>query len=55
MIGDKSLDVEFGLNAGVKPILVLTGYGQKDVYALKRPPEFVAENLLEAVKIVLEN
>jgi D-glycero-D-manno-heptose 1,7-bisphosphate phosphatase len=55
MIGDKSLDVEFGLNAGIKPILVLTGYGRKDVHELKRPPEFVAENLLEAVKIVLDN
>ncbi|MEP6903528.1 MAG: HAD family hydrolase [Actinomycetota bacterium] len=55
MIGDKKLDVELGLNAGIKPILVLTGYGKKDVAKLKRKPEFVAENLLEAVKLIIEN
>ena len=55
MIGDKNLDVELGLNAGIKPILVLTGYGEKHLPKLKRNPEFVAENLLEAVKIILRN
>lgn len=55
MIGDKNLDVELGLNAGVKPILVKTGYGEKHFPALERPPFAVAENLMEAVKIVLEN
>ncbi len=55
MIGDKKLDVELGLNAGIKPILVLTGYGKKDVEQLKRKPDFVAENLLEAVKLILQN
>ncbi len=55
MIGDKILDVELGLNAGIKPILVLTGYGEKHLSKLKRKPEFVAENLLEAVKIILNN
>ena len=55
MIGDKKLDVELGLNAGIKPILVLTGYGKKHLPELKRPPFAVAENLLEAVKIILEN
>ena len=55
MIGDKNLDVELGLNAGIKPILVLTGYGKKHLSELKRPPFAVAQNLLEAVKIILEN
>jgi D-glycero-D-manno-heptose 1,7-bisphosphate phosphatase len=55
MIGDKILDVELGLNAGIKPIMVLTGYGEKHLPRLARPPFAVAENLLEAVKIVLDN
>lgn len=55
MIGDKILDVELGLNAGIKPILVLTGYGEKHLPKLERPPYAVAENLIEAVKIVLDN
>ncbi len=55
MIGDKKLDIELGLNAGVKPILVLTGYGTKDLPTLKRMPDFVADNLLEAVKFILNN
>jgi D-glycero-D-manno-heptose 1,7-bisphosphate phosphatase len=55
MIGDKNLDVELGLNAGIKPIMVMTGYGKKHLPRLQRPPFAVAENLLEAVKIVLDN
>lgn len=55
MIGDKILDVELGLNAGIKPILVLTGYGEKHLPELKRPPFAVADNLMEAVRIVLAN
>lgn len=55
MIGDKKLDVEFGFNAGVKPILVLTGYGKADVQKLNKKPEYVADNLLEAVKIIIKN
>ena len=55
MIGDKNLDVELGLNAGIKPVLVMTGYGEKHLPELERPPFAVAENLLEAVKIVLAN
>ncbi len=54
MIGDKILDVELGLNAGIKPILVLTGYGKKHLDKLQRKPYRVAENLLEAVKIITE-
>jgi D-glycero-D-manno-heptose 1,7-bisphosphate phosphatase len=53
MIGDKNLDVELGLNAGIKPIMVMTGYGKKHFPKLKRPPFAVAENLLEAVKIIV--
>lgn len=55
MIGDKKLDVEFGFNAGIKPILVKTGYGVKHLPQMERKPEFIAENLLEAVKIIVED
>ena len=52
MIGDKTIDVETGFNAGIKTALVLTGYGQKSVKELKRKPDVIAENLLEAVKSI---
>jgi D-glycero-D-manno-heptose 1,7-bisphosphate phosphatase len=50
MIGDKTIDVETGFNAGIKTALVLTGYGQKAEKELKRQPDVIAENLLEAVR-----
>jgi len=52
MIGDKTIDVETGFNAGIKTALVLTGYGKKAAKELKRKPDVVAENLLEAVKSI---
>lgn len=30
LVGDKMSDIQAGLSAGVKPILVLTGYGKKE-------------------------
>jgi len=55
MIGDKKLDVELGINAGITPILVKTGYGEAHLSELERKPEYVAENLLEAVRLIVEN
>ena len=52
IIGDKAIDVETGFNAGIKTALVLTGYGTKAIEELKRKPDIVAENLLEAVKTI---
>ena len=52
MIGDKTIDVETGFNAEIKTALVLTGYGQKAEKELKRKPDVVAGNLLEAVKTI---
>jgi histidinol phosphatase-like enzyme len=31
LIGDKRTDIEAGMNAGVRGILVLTGHGQEEV------------------------
>ncbi len=53
MIGDKAIDVETGFNADIKTVLVLTGYGRKDIDKLKRNPDIVAETLLEAVVKIL--
>jgi len=52
MIGDKTIDIETGFNAGIKTALVLTGYGQTAARELKRKPDVIAENLLEAVKLI---
>lgn len=54
IIGDKAIDVETGFNAGIKTALVLTGYGRKAAQALERKPDVVAENLLEAVKLIIQ-
>jgi D-glycero-D-manno-heptose 1,7-bisphosphate phosphatase len=57
MIGDRYGDTELARNAGTRAALVLTGYGrgeyeyQRDAW--QRGPDFVAENLLEAVREIL--
>lgn len=58
VIGDRWLDIEFAHNANLPGILVLTGYGKGDLeYVVPHKqikPIFVAENLLRAVKWILE-
>lgn len=53
MIGDTTVDIQTGINAGMQSILVRTGEagkdGKYDVYA-----DMIAENLLEAVKMILD-
>ena len=53
MIGDKALDVETGFNIQVKTSIVMTGYGQADLTKLQKKPDLIAENLLEAVKMLI--
>jgi len=51
LIGDKTSDILAGKRAGCKTILVKTGYGGKDgKFSVKS--DFIAKNLLEAVKII---
>ncbi|UFS71222.1 D-glycero-beta-D-manno-heptose 1,7-bisphosphate 7-phosphatase [Geomonas sp. RF6] len=52
MVGDKVADVEAGLKAGCAPMLVLTGYGEKEVAKL---PEGVPvyQDLLAAADAIL--
>jgi D-glycero-D-manno-heptose 1,7-bisphosphate phosphatase len=58
MVGDRYSDVLLAHNAGIRSIFVLSGYGkgeyeyQRSSWALQ--PNWVAADLLEAVKIVLE-
>ena len=57
MIGDKVEDIQFGLNFGAAPILVLTGYGQKSLPQLKEKaiqPAYVAQDLLDAVNWIMK-
>ena len=50
MIGDKYADVECGKRAGVKTILVLTGYGGEQDCA----PDYRARDVVEAIEMVLK-
>jgi D-glycero-D-manno-heptose 1,7-bisphosphate phosphatase len=50
LIGDKQSDMECGRNAGVKTILVRTGYGQEVDSQLA---EYVATDLSQATDIIL--
>jgi mannose-1-phosphate guanylyltransferase / phosphomannomutase len=52
MIGDSTRDTLVGNNAKLKTILVQTGHGGKDVWQFNGKPDYVAENLLEAVQII---
>ncbi|NOR14709.1 MAG: HAD hydrolase-like protein, partial [Candidatus Aminicenantes bacterium] len=49
-------DIQFGLNLGASPILVLTGYGEKTRAQLKKlgiEPAFVAPTLRDAVNWIM--
>ncbi len=49
-IGDKAIDIDCGRNAGVRTVLVRTGYGHSQECA----PDWMAENLPAAAEIVLK-
>jgi D,D-heptose 1,7-bisphosphate phosphatase len=54
-VGDKDSDIECGMNAGLKTILVKTGYGLESISLLKKQnkfPSFVAHNLKEVCEII---
>jgi D-glycero-D-manno-heptose 1,7-bisphosphate phosphatase len=58
MVGDKVEDIQFGVNIEAKPILVLTGYGEKSLRILEEQgivPAYVAKDLLAAVEWILKN
>jgi D-glycero-D-manno-heptose 1,7-bisphosphate phosphatase len=56
MIGDRYLDVDAAHAAGARCILVMTGHGRAEYENFKdlpQQPHFVAENLLEAVELII--
>jgi D-glycero-D-manno-heptose 1,7-bisphosphate phosphatase len=59
MIGDRYRDIETGHVVGARSVMTLTGHGRAEYQARRaswpRPPERVAENLLEAVEWILRN
>jgi D,D-heptose 1,7-bisphosphate phosphatase len=55
-IGDSVADIECGINADIKTILVKTGYGREALYMLQKEnkiPNFVAENFLDAGNFII--
>ncbi len=54
MIGDKAIDIELAEYAGIKSIMVTTGYGQLDKLSLKSRPDAVVDDLLLAAKHIIE-
>lgn len=56
-VGDRILDIETAYNAGIKGILVLTGYGKGELkYVAPKKniyPHFVAKNLKEAAEYII--
>jgi D,D-heptose 1,7-bisphosphate phosphatase len=58
LIGDSKTDIESALQAGVKSILVKTGYGKDHLSLLfqeKKIPNFAAENFREAVDFLIHD
>lgn len=58
MIGDRYSDVELARNANVRAALVLSGYGRGEWEyqrgAWKHEPDIIAEDLLEAVRRIVQ-
>ncbi|AJE02857.1 D-glycero-beta-D-manno-heptose 1,7-bisphosphate 7-phosphatase [Geobacter pickeringii] len=52
LVGDKAIDVEAGLAAGCRPILVRTGYGVTEA-SLVPPQVPVCDDLLAAAQLIL--
>ena len=58
VVGDTYRDMQLGFNIGARTILLMTGYGRGEYEyhrgAWSRMPDLVAENLLEAAELVLQ-
>lgn len=54
MIGDKMLDINTGINAGIRSALVRTGYGNETVLSGDLRANFVGNDLLDSVKQILD-
>lgn len=54
IVGDSSVDIQTGVNTGLKTILVRTGVAGKDG-RFAAIPDYEAENLMEAVKLIIRD
>lgn len=57
-MGDKLTDVQLGHNAGIKGILVLTGFGTQQKNLIKKEkinPDYIAKDFLYGVKWIIKN
>lgn len=54
IIGDKSLDVLTGVNAGIRSVLVLTGYGPKHREKASEHADLIENDLLSAVRAITD-
>ncbi|HTS17850.1 MAG TPA: D-glycero-beta-D-manno-heptose 1,7-bisphosphate 7-phosphatase [Verrucomicrobiae bacterium] len=55
MVGDRPGDIEAGVNAGTRTILVLTGDGRETLATQVTTPDFVAEDIGAATKWILQS
>lgn len=58
VVGDSYRDIALAHNAGARAVLVLTGYGRQHLEqraSWDKQPDFIAENLLEAVAWILDH
>ena len=56
MMGDHPSDIQFGINAGCRPVFLTTGHGDKhldDLKSLEIKPTIISDNFLEAAKEIL--
>ncbi len=53
MIGDTTMDIQTGINAGMRTALVLTGEGGRDG-KYRGTPDLICGNVLDAVQKILE-
>jgi len=56
MIGDRIGDIKCGHNAGVKSILVMTGYGPNSMhkrYGWSEQPDYIARNMVDAADYIM--
>lgn len=54
MIGDRASDIATGRNAGLRTVLVRTGYGSATAAAGECQPDFIADDLAAAVDWILQ-
>jgi D-glycero-D-manno-heptose 1,7-bisphosphate phosphatase len=57
MVGDRYTDIEFAHRAGLKGVMVRTGYGLGDIEYIvpkkKIKPDHISDNLIDAVKWII--